>query len=86
MRMLSERRFLAGLNLLVTGRPGVGKTTLLERVLEQLCGSLRLAGFTTAEERGLSGLSPGERLGTNTRRTNKREERLPHLEVKGEVL
>ena len=40
-----------GLNLLVTGRPGVGKTTLMERVLEQLRGSLRLAGFTTAEER-----------------------------------
>ncbi|MGB7592762.1 MAG: nucleoside-triphosphatase [Terriglobia bacterium] len=77
---------MAGLNLLVTGRPGVGKTALLERVLEQLRGSLRLAVLTTAEERGPSGLSPGERLGTNTRRTNKREERLPHLEVKGEVL
>jgi nucleoside-triphosphatase len=46
---------MAGLNLLVTGRPGVGKTTLLERVLEQLRGSLCLAGFTTAEERDPSG-------------------------------
>ena len=50
---------MAGLNLLVTGKPGVGKTTLLERVVERLRGSLRLAGFTTTEVR-----SPeGERLG-----------------------
>jgi len=53
---------MAGLNLLVTGRPGVGKTTLLERVLEQLRGSLRLAGFTTAEERGPSGQRMGFRI------------------------
>jgi nucleoside-triphosphatase len=50
---------VAGLNLLVTGKPGVGKTTLIERVVEKLRGSLRLAGFTTTEVR-----SPeGERLG-----------------------
>jgi len=50
---------MAGLNLLVTGKPGVGKTTLVERVLDQLRGSLRLAGFTTTELR-----RPGEqRLG-----------------------
>jgi nucleoside-triphosphatase len=50
---------VAGLNLLVTGKPGVGKTTLMERVVEKLRGSLRLAGFTTTEVR-----SPeGERLG-----------------------
>lgn len=50
---------MAGLNLLVTGKPGVGKTTLIERVVEKLRGSLQLAGFTTTELR-----SPqGERLG-----------------------
>jgi nucleoside-triphosphatase len=53
---------MAGLNLLVTGRPGVGKTTLAERVLEQLRGSLRLAGFTTAEERDPSGQRRGFRI------------------------
>ncbi len=41
-------------NLLLTGRPGVGKTTLIQRVLQQLPG-LRLAGFTTAEMRGAQG-------------------------------
>jgi nucleoside-triphosphatase len=40
---------MAGLNLLITGRPGVGKTTLVMNVVERLHGSLRLAGFTTAE-------------------------------------
>ncbi len=40
-------------NLLLTGSPGCGKTTALERVLEHL-GDLRLAGFLTLElrERG----------------------------------
>jgi nucleoside-triphosphatase len=53
---------MAGLNLLITGKPGVGKTTLVERVLEQLRGSLRLAGFTTAEVRNPSGQRTGFRL------------------------
>lgn len=43
---------MPGLNLLLTGKPGVGKTTLVERVLDQLGGSLDLAGFTTTEVRG----------------------------------
>jgi nucleoside-triphosphatase len=40
-------------NLLLTGPPGCGKTTVLERVAEHL-GDLRLAGFLTLElrERG----------------------------------
>jgi nucleoside-triphosphatase len=50
---------MAGLNLLLTGKPGVGKTTLIERALDQLRGSLLLAGFTTTEIRGPG----GERLG-----------------------
>jgi nucleoside-triphosphatase len=50
---------MAGRNLLVTGKPGVGKTTLIERVVEKLRGSLRLAGFTTTELRDRD----GERVG-----------------------
>lgn len=50
---------MAGLNLLITGKPGVGKTTLVERVVERLRGSRRLAGFTTTEVRWPA----GERLG-----------------------
>jgi nucleoside-triphosphatase len=46
---------VAGLNLLVTGKPGVGKTTLVERLLERLRGSLRIAGFTTTEVREPAG-------------------------------
>jgi nucleoside-triphosphatase len=41
-------------NLFLTGRPGAGKTTLIQRVLEQL-QELRVAGFTTAEIRGPRG-------------------------------
>ena len=37
------------LNLLVTGKPGVGKTTLVERIVKRLSSSLRLAGFTMGE-------------------------------------
>jgi len=40
---------MAGLNILVTGKPGEGKTSLVERLIERLRGSLRLAGFTTTE-------------------------------------
>jgi nucleoside-triphosphatase len=50
---------MAGLNLLITGRPGVGKTTLVMNVVEGLRGSLRLAGFTTAEVRDASGQRTG---------------------------
>ena len=33
---------MAGLNILVTGKPGEGKTSLVERLIERLRGSLRL--------------------------------------------
>lgn len=46
-------------NLLVSGKPGVGKTTLIERVIERLRGSLRLAGFTTTEVRNAAGARTG---------------------------
>ena len=44
-------------NLLLTGSPGCGKTTVLERVAEHL-GDLRLAGFLTLELR-----EHGQRVG-----------------------
>jgi len=44
-------------NLLLTGHPGCGKTTVLERALEHL-GDLRLAGFVTLELR-----EHGQRVG-----------------------
>src|SRR5271166_5642335 len=44
-------------NLLLTGPPGCGKTTVLERVVEHL-GDLRLAGFLTLELR-----EHGQRVG-----------------------
>jgi nucleoside-triphosphatase len=51
---------MAGLNLLMTGKPSVGKTTLMARIVERLHqGSLHLAGFTTTEVRN----STGERIG-----------------------
>jgi nucleoside-triphosphatase len=50
---------MAKLNMLITGKPGVGKTTLVERLVEELRGSLRLAGFTTTEVRDTA----GERVG-----------------------
>jgi len=37
-------------NLLLTGPPGCGKTTVLRRLVERL-GGLRLAGFYTQELR-----------------------------------
>lgn len=49
---------MAGVNLLLTGKPGVGKTTLVERVVERLRperSGLRLAGFTTAVLRDAAG-------------------------------
>jgi nucleoside-triphosphatase THEP1 len=51
----SRGAFMAGLNLLITGRPGVGKTTLVMNVVEGLRGSSRLAGFTPAEVRDPAG-------------------------------
>ena len=55
---------MAGLNLLLTGKPGVGKTTLVERVLESLRGRLRIAGFTTTEVRDSTGQRVGFRIVT----------------------
>lgn len=44
--------------LLLTGRPGVGKTTAIRRVAERLAGR-SVAGFVTEEERDASGRRTG---------------------------
>lgn len=49
-------------NILLTGKPRAGKTTLMERVVERLrreAPGLRLAGFTTAELRDAAGERSG---------------------------
>ena len=46
------------MNLLLTGPPRCGKTTLVERVVEALEGQVRFAGFLTREVRG-----GGDRVG-----------------------
>jgi nucleoside-triphosphatase THEP1 len=38
-------------NLLLTGKPGVGKTTLIRRVVEGLPAGVRVSGFLTGEVR-----------------------------------
>ena len=46
-------------NLLITGRPAIGKTTLIQKVAERIEG--RLAGFVTEEIRDRSGKRTGFR-------------------------
>ncbi|CAI7770935.1 unnamed protein product [Closterium sp. NIES-53] len=60
-RLPFTRLLLAIMNILVTGPPGVGKTTLIIRVMERVkeaIPSLTLRGFTTEEVR-----RDGERIG-----------------------
>ncbi len=64
-------------NLLLTGRPGVGKTTLVRRVLEEL-NDVTAAGFYTAEIR-----SGGQRLGFRAVTLDGRETVLAHVEIPG---
>ena len=72
---------MAGLNLLVTGKPGVGKTTLVERVIERLRDFVRLAGFTTTEVR----TPTGERLGFNIVTVEGKSGELARLGIPGPV-
>jgi nucleoside-triphosphatase len=53
----------------------VGKTTLVERALEQLRGPLRIAGFTTTEMRGAA----GERLGFRILTVEGKQAELAHV-------
>jgi nucleoside-triphosphatase len=62
--------------LLLTGSPGCGKTTALERVVERL-GSLRLAGFLTVELR-----EHGQRVGFEAVGLGGRRAILAHVRVR----
>ncbi len=64
-------------NILLTGRPGIGKTTVIQKVL-QLLGSVPLAGFTTAEIR-----SPQGRLGFYVTTLDGRQGILAHVNYTG---
>jgi nucleoside-triphosphatase len=66
-------------NLLLTGPPGCGKTTVLERVAEQL-GDLRLAGFLTVELR-----EHGQRVGFEAVGLGGRRAILAHVRFRSHV-
>ncbi len=63
-------------NLLLTGRPGVGKTTLVRQVLEKL-SDIPAAGFYTSEIR-----SGGRRLGFRVVTLDGQEAVLAHVETR----
>jgi nucleoside-triphosphatase len=65
-------------HLLLTGRPGVGKTTLVRRVLEGLSG-IPVTGFYTAEIR-----SGGRRLGFRVITLDGQEAVLAHVEIRSQ--
>lgn len=65
-----------GRTLLLTGRPGVGKTTLIRRVAEALGG--RAGGFFTEELRG-----PGGRKGFRLVTLDGQEAVMAHVALKG---
>lgn len=60
---------------LITGRPGVGKTTLVQRIIERM-QSINMAGFYTAEIR-----CSGSRLGFELRGLNGEHRILAHVEL-----
>ena len=65
------------MNILITGRPGVGKTTVIRRVLPELGG--RIGGFTTQEIR-----RGGRRVGFSIRAVDSGQEGvLAHIELSG---
>jgi nucleoside-triphosphatase len=66
-------------NLLLTGAPGCGKTTVLERVVEHL-GDMRLAGFLTLELR-----EHGQRVGFEAVGLGGRRAILAHVRFRSPV-
>jgi nucleoside-triphosphatase len=66
-------------NLLLTGAPGCGKTTVLERVMEHL-GDMRLGGFLTLELR-----EHGQRIGFEALGLSGRRAILAHVRFRSPV-
>jgi nucleoside-triphosphatase len=62
-------------NTLITGKPGVGKTTLVQKIIERM-RSVNMAGFCTAEIRWM-----GSRLGFELQGLNGERRTLAHVEI-----
>ncbi len=60
---------------MITGKPGVGKTTLVQKIIKQM-RSVNMAGFYTAEIRGM-----GSRLGFELHGLNGERRILAHVEI-----
>ena len=60
---------------LITGKPGVGKTTLVQKIIKRM-GSINMAGFWTSEIR-----STGSRLGFELQGLNGEWRTLAHVEI-----
>ena len=60
---------------LITGKPGVGKTTLVQKIIKQM-GSVIMAGFYTSEIRGT-----GSRLGFKLLGLNGGFQTLAHVQI-----
>jgi len=60
---------------LITGKPGVGKTTLVQKIIKRM-GSINMAGFYTSEIR-----SAGSRLGFELQGLNGGYRTLAHVEI-----
>lgn len=60
---------------LITGKPGVGKTTLIQKIIERM-RSVNMAGFCTAGIRCL-----GSRLGFELQGLNGERRTLAHVEI-----
>jgi len=60
---------------LITGKPGVGKTTLVRKIIERMI-SVNIVGFYTAEIR-----SKGSRLGFELQGINGKRQILAHVDI-----
>ncbi len=60
---------------LITGKPGVGKTTLIQKIIERM-RSVNMAGFCTAEIR-----CGGSRLGFELQGLNGERRTLAHIDI-----
>jgi nucleoside-triphosphatase THEP1 len=60
---------------LITGKPGVGKTTLVQKIIEQM-GSVNMAGFYSSEIR-----PKGSRLGFELRGLNGKRRTMAHVDI-----
>ena len=63
---------------LITGKPGVGKTTLVQKIIKRM-HSVNMTGFYTAEIR-----SKGSRLGFELQGLNGKRRTLAHVDIRGQ--